>query len=172
MKAPLITFNDHVYRAMPLQYSEKPLSGDGSLTSAGRYHTPGVGRVVYLTTTSEGMLREKSILIPEGDTGYRSQPFPPSAIVTVRAQISNVLVLTDQSILDACGTSYAELVAPWVPTFAEGHPSPTQILGDTALATRRIHALLAPSARGDTWKNLVVFRDNLTLGDILEVAEG
>ncbi len=104
------------------------------------------------------------VVMPGSIVPLRTAPW---ALVTVDGIVSNVLDLTDASILKALGTNEQEMTGTW----AKGANRPTQELAQAAYDSGKIAGIKYDSAKHPGGVNLVVFPDRLVppSTDYLEV---
>src|SRR5439155_11081298 len=69
------------------------------------------------------------------------KPSAPIVIYAIKAQLDRVLDLTDESVVEALGTSAAELKGPWAQQMKNGDPVPTHILAEAAYASHRFQGI-------------------------------
>ncbi len=86
----------------------------------------------------------------------------PAVFVTIDGVVLNVLDMTAPANLALVGTSLAELLGPWAYVPGGGW-APTQVLGEAAYASRRIHGIRYPSAKNHAAGGvcLAIFPDRL-----------
>jgi RES domain-containing protein len=170
LEAPLRSCLRVFVRAVDHEYSLDPVSGLGANYRAGRYHVVGSGRVLYLASSMRTLERERGLAVARREEGNVTFGFGPTTIVAVRVRLhKSLLDLCDPLVQRLLGTTHQELVSGLIPSSIAGIRAPTQRLGMEAIASGRIHALRAPSARLAAGRNLVVFLDRLGAEESLSV---
>lgn len=133
-----------------------PLWGGAAKIRGARF-TPQAGfDSVYLAGEPITALLEVQalVIISGGLVPLRTAPW---ALVTVDGIVSNVLDLTNASILKALGTTEQEMTGSW----ARGANPPTQELARAAYDSGRIKGIKYGSAKHPGGENLVVFPERL-----------
>lgn len=115
-----------------------------------------------------------SALGPYEHGGRQDRPTPPQLILTVRCVLSQVLDLRNPDVAAALGTSRGELVAKQPSRHvwnARGRITATQRLGQTCFESRRIAAMMAPSAADPEGDCLNVFSERLLKAESVQIVE-
>ncbi len=134
----------------------QPLWGGAAKIRGARFTPQGGFDSVYLAEEPVTALLEVQalVVISGGLVPLRTAPW---ALVTVDGIVSNVLDLTNASILKALGTNQQEMTGAW----ARAANPPTQELAQAAYDSRRIAGIKYGSAKHPGGRNLVVFSDRL-----------
>lgn len=157
-----IRFRGILYRACDPIYANTNdlLAGEGSRKVGGRWNPPGDVATIYLSQSVEGAIGE-SLGLP---THYGFDPVKrlPLTLVAVDAELEGLLDLTDAAIRKSLGVTLAALLrSDWRNENAVGHEALPQAIGRAAFQLGA-HGIIVPSAVKRTFRNLNVFRDNLT----------
>jgi len=144
----------------------QPLWGGAAAIHGARFTPKGGFDSVYLAWDPvTALLEVQALVVVAGATlPLRAAPW---ALVTVDGIVSNVLDLTDASVLKALGTNEQEMTGTW----AKATNPPTQELAQIAYDSNRIEGIKYRSAKHPDGVNLVVFSDRLVAPskDFLEV---
>lgn len=144
----------------------EPLWGGAAAIVGARFTPKGGFHSIYLAWEPVTALLEVQalVVVPGGTAPLRTAPW---ALVTVDGVVSNVLDLTDASILKALGTNRQEVSGAWV---CDSDP-PTQGLAQAAYDSGKIAGVKYGSVKHPGGLNLVVFPDRLAppSTDYLEV---
>lgn len=135
----------------------QPLWGGAAKMRGARFTPKGSFDSIYLAGEPITALLEVQalVLIPGSMVPLRTAPW---ALVTVDGIVSNVLDLTDTSILKALGTNESEMTGTWI----KGANPPTQELAHVAYEMGNIAGIKYGSAKHPDGVNLVVFPGRLT----------
>jgi hypothetical protein len=181
---PTINVKGTVFRAVFAKYllpedgsPPKPLYYEGSLS--GRRYTPRNGPAgLYLGLDPSTLPAELRIVVFEHGLPVSTQEHDPVLLVSVRANVSRILDLTNPWIRQELGVTEEMLLAEWesvMDAYLRGDgPMPrTQLLAQVAHLTELFAGIRYPSARTEFGQNLVLFPDRLEAasGDHLEVVD-
>lgn len=170
--APRIRWSGDCYRFIRPKYDKTRalISGAGALRAGGRWNHMGVCTAVYLSLDPQAAIAEVM-----SHCDREGLPFAKGVQRNLRAihvEVSEVLELTDPTVLASFGVSTADLVdiwgSPWEISQDRGDEALTQAIGRAAF-TEGFEAILAPCAPDPTLRNLVVFNANLRPGSSLKV---
>jgi RES domain-containing protein len=151
--SPVAVVGDY-YRSVALPYASSPLSGFGSTQRGGRYNRKGTFEAYYLSASPRTALYEVNALV-SGFRGRTPAALPGRAMITVSAQLSRVLDLTDRDVRAEIGVTKEDLFAPWLLDQNAGRFPLTQRIGKAAYDAL-FEAILAPSDAHRSGVNLVV----------------
>jgi len=132
----------------------QPLWGGASKINGARFTPKGGFDSLYLAWEPNTALLEVQalVLMPGGTVVLRTAPW---VLVTVEGIVSNVLDLTNASILKTLGTNEQEMTGAW----AKGANPPTQELSQVAFDSGKISGIKYGSAKHPGGMNLVIFPD-------------
>lgn len=136
---------------------EDVLSARGSLINGGRYNYWGAFEVLYLACELRVCIDEMTQKIE--DAGLIANKLP-RIIFGITVRLSNVLNLTNDSILAEIGITKSDLTGlNWKQIQSSKREALTQTIGRLAKEAG-FEALLVPSARSPGRTNLCIFPDN------------
>ncbi len=139
----------------------EPLDTTGALLNCGRYNVTGCSALYLASSPSLAVIEHLHLM-----ELFEIRQFPPRLLVSVSVRLTRVLDLTDPAVLHRLEVEPAALREPY--SDDPDRPSITQLI---AIRARKagIEAILAPSALAPEHSNLVVFRDNTSSPDAVEV---
>ncbi len=117
----------------------RPLWPGGAKLFGQRFTPKGSFETTYIASDSLTALMEVRGILA-GAVGLISPPSNPWVIVAITGVVHSVLDTTDPTVQFALGTSVAELTGSWAHCPA-GTTAPTQVLGEAAYASRRVHGI-------------------------------
>lgn len=123
----------------------RPLWPGGSRLTGQRFTPRGGFDTAYLAWDPQTALAEVRLALVDRD-GTSLRPGPPMVVLTVTGIVLDVLDTTDPAIQRLLGTSVSELTGAWA-WVPGGETAPTQVLGEAAFASGRVHAIHYHSAR-------------------------
>jgi hypothetical protein len=143
---------------MLLKWSSDPLGKQRPLISAGRFHLPQSGRVLYLARAAQTAGREVQAF---------GAPIQAVAIIPVTVELRAVLDLTDAGIRKKLRLTVDELAINFRVSQV---PTPTQILGECCASLGVVDGLLFSSIADPGGVCLAVIESSLArLGSSLEI---
>lgn len=150
--------------------SPQPLWPGGAAANGARFTPKGSFGTVYLASDPITALKEVVAIFVTPFMPLGTLRTPPWAVFAVDGFVESVLDLTDQSVLDALGTTVSELTGDWrfsqalFETGAGAFP-PTQLLGKLAYDSGPYQGLRYRSAKDPAaGVGLAVFPDRLVEG--------
>ena len=159
-----------IFRASPLQYARvaKLLDGRGSFEHGGRWCAAGCFPANNLSTTAETAIAESGAIFRH--YGFDPATVRPRVLVAVRIRVSKVLDLCAPQGLRARHWMdlHDMLAEDWRKMNDRGRESLSQVFGRAAHDVGA-EALLVPSARVPTGRNLVYFPESLRPGSKIEI---
>lgn len=155
----------------------EPLYYLASARAGGRFTPLGGPAGLYLADHQEAALAELRDVVFDASGKRRPlEEHDAVTLVTARVEMRGVLDLTDESVLGRIGLTLEDVRAEWVDAMEEHlagrGPLPlTQQIGLAAHFTKRVRAILYPSARHPEGVCLCVFPDRLSTadGDVIRV---
>jgi RES domain-containing protein len=161
-------FHGTAYRFIEHRHIETALSAVGSLRRGGRYNVAGAFEALYLSDNPVTALHEiQAVVHTDGRlTGVQGSP---RLLLSIECKLDHVLDLAVETFYVKLGTTFQELMSPWLPFVGLTPAAPTQELGLAAYAAGRISALRAPSVRVPGATNLIIFPDRLRASESLAV---
>jgi RES domain-containing protein len=154
-----VIYNGVCYRNVWVEFAtqEEILSAKGSFIAGGRYNYFGTYEVLYLSCDEQTCHAEMI-----GSNRAVDPTIFPRLIFAANVQLSNVLDLTDERILDELGINQSILIMTnWRVSQKVGKEAPTQTIG-RLVKEANFEAILVPSAARPDGKNLCVFTDNIS----------
>ena len=163
-----IDFEAVVVRSVAMTYASKTdfLSGEGAAKYGGRWNRPGI-RVIdasldVITATHEAYENLISF-------GFSLSSIKPRVIAGAAVKLQRIVDLTDPRARRRIGFSLTELVEEdWFAIQKAGEESWTQAIG-RGVREAGFEAMVVPSARRKSGKNIVIFSDKLLPGSSLKV---
>ncbi|MCP4448480.1 MAG: RES family NAD+ phosphorylase [Myxococcales bacterium] len=148
-----------------------PLWPAGSKRHGARFTPKGGFDTAYLASTVDTALLEVGAVF-RGPTGsLLPMATNPALLVTVNGVVLNVLDTTAPLIQAALRTTTAELTGVWA--YAPMGRPPSQVLGEAAYASKRVHGILYTSSKNSPETCLCVFPERLDgIHEQLEVHDG
>lgn len=147
------------YRSIDVIHHGQPLSVEGSRRKSGRFHVAGQAAAIYIALDPVTALLETGALL-RTDQRMTPQVVAPRTMFTIVFDLKYVMDLTDPATREHLGYGLDMLRSPWRRRTPN---APTQLLGRAAYE-EGVQGLIYPSAKNPDGTNLVVFPDNLTIG--------
>jgi RES domain-containing protein len=147
------------YRYLTPKWAYLPMSGEGAANGGGRFNRPGV-EALYLSRSPQTALEE----CKQG-----ASISPPLTLAAYHVTLAEVVDLSGGYDPAVWGAAWANWDCDWkqIARIDKGLP-PSWAVSDTVIAARRA-GILFPSTRHMGGMNLVIFRQNLSAADKLEV---
>lgn len=138
----------------------RPLWSGGAKLFGQRFTPKGSFDTAYLASDPVTALTEVQAIL-SGPNGKIPLTTNPWVLVSLTGVVHQVLDLTSETVVSALGTSFAELSGAWA--FVPGsRQAPTQLLGEAAFTSKRIHGIKYHSAKNmGQGTCLAVFPDRL-----------
>ena len=163
-----ISFDGVVVRSVGMKFANSNdfFSGEGAARWGGRWNRRGL-RAIYasldvMTATAEAY---QNLLA----YGFTMTSIKPRVFAGARVSLSNVLDLTDLSILSNIGYTLNELVEEeWKALQEAGEESWTQAIGRGCFLAG-FEAIIVPSARSTEGRNIVLFPEGLAETSRIEI---
>jgi RES domain-containing protein len=148
----------------------KPLYALGPGLEGSRYTPKGGPPCLYvsakpLTTLCEVAGIASALL----DAGAIIQQ--PLTLYAIRVQLKHVLDLTDNSVVEALGTTFAELDAPWEEQIRNSKPVPTHVLAIAAHNSGRFQGIRFFSHEYPGTVNLAIWTNTVKRPSFIEVID-
>ncbi len=163
-----VTLKGAAFRSAGVKYANENdlMSGNGSAYYGGRWNPPGVSAIYASLDPITAVTESYQEFF---QYGFANATIRPRVFVGLAINLKCVLDLTDARIRRALGFTLGDLVdEDWYAIQSAGEESWTQAIGRAAVAAG-FEALLVPSARDRTGKNVVAFPSNLRSNRAVQV---
>jgi len=180
-------FSGTVYRVIGSRFLDAPLTSAGSKLHGGRFNPPGSFEVLYTALAVDTALAEREGILLTAAGVKAARGIRTSIVLRIDCRLESVLDLTEERVRQQLRLPLADILGPWLPWNVQAPPTaeppdgkaatekpvslsaPSQRLGVAIYGSRRIEAVLAPSAKDGTGRCLAIFPDRLQPGSFVTV---